>query len=102
MCPTTFLLDTMLARLSSSHRQLSPTSSAASWRLIHHAHAVAPLIVRPRHPAFQDLSSSLQALPEFRTRGDDVRVIYEPTDFYATLLVRSSEDPRQRGELIEA
>lgn len=45
-------------------------------------------IVRPRHPAFADLGAALTDLPRFRTRGEDVRVLYEPSEFYEALLVR--------------
>ena len=44
-------------------------------------------IVRPRHPAFADLGAALTDLPRFRTRGEDVNVLYEPAEFYEALLV---------------
>lgn len=63
---------------------ISFTRSISSWK-----------IIRPRHPAFADLGAALTSLPRFRTRGEDIRVIYEPTEFYRTLLVSSDS---RRGE----
>lgn len=80
-----FLSPVMLLGRLSSRRVACPASSASSWRTVSQ---LAPRVVRPRHPAFLDQNASLSGLPEFRTRGDDVRVIYEPTEFYTTLLVR--------------
>ncbi|GAA5912159.1 hypothetical protein JCM6882_003070 [Rhodosporidiobolus microsporus] len=42
-----------------------------------------------RHPAFRETEDNLAALPCFPTRGrEHVRVLYEPSEFYATLLDR--------------
>lgn len=41
-----------------------------------------------RHPAFQDLEDRLGRLPCFRARAHDcVKVLYEPQEFYQSLLV---------------
>lgn len=41
-----------------------------------------------RHPAFQDLEERLSPLPCFRTRAEHcVKVLYEPSEFYQSLLV---------------
>lgn len=75
----------MLARLS-VRRLVSPPPCPACWtQALHHS---AWRIVRPRHPAFADLGAALTELPRFRTRGEAVRVLYEPREFYETLLVR--------------
>jgi CDP-diacylglycerol--glycerol-3-phosphate 3-phosphatidyltransferase len=70
----------MLTRLT-SRSKLLPTCLRCARRL-HFANG------QPRHPAFDDLATSLVSLPEFRTRGADVHIIYEPSEFYKTLLVR--------------
>lgn len=44
-----------------------------------------------RHPAFQDLEERLSPLPCFRTRAEHcVKVLYEPREFYQSLLVSLS------------
>ena len=44
--------------------------------------------VEPRHPAYDTLDTRLAAVPQFRTRGENVDVLFEPTQFYERLLVR--------------
>lgn len=39
------------------------------------------------HPSYSSLSSELALLPHFRTRAENVRVLNQPSEFYATLLV---------------
>lgn len=69
-------------------RRCWPASTAASWRTVHSAsfRGIAPR----RNPSFHDLAGDLKGLPAFKTRGEDVRVIYEPVEFYQTLLVSIS------------
>ena len=88
--------------LLNSARRLACTPSVSLWSLA--SSPIAPAasqfefqrrsfagkawrIVRPRHPAFADLGAALTDLPRFRTRGEDVRVLYEPAEFYEALLV---------------
>ncbi|KAL8279179.1 hypothetical protein RQP46_008435 [Phenoliferia psychrophenolica] len=54
-----------------------------------------PVTLEDRHPAFKLLSSDVKTLPRFRTRGRDVRIVYEPEDFYATLLHRIANARRR-------
>ncbi|ORY90148.1 hypothetical protein BCR35DRAFT_287375 [Leucosporidium creatinivorum] len=49
----------------------------------------------PRHPAYENLAESLQQLPHFRTRAEDVRVLNEPSQFYKTLIERISQAKRR-------
>lgn len=44
--------------------------------------------IKGRNPSFHNLVGELSdKIPSFKTRGEEVRVIYEPREFYDTLLV---------------
>lgn len=74
----------MLLRCA-SRRQLSPVVSPLAWRVFHLAARNAD--IEHRHPAFEDFATDLRSLPAFWTRGKDVKVLYQPKEFYAALLV---------------
>ena len=74
----------MLLRLASRRQPLAPPCPACWTRTFR-----TPVTLEHRHPAFKLLAHDVKTLPRFRTRGRDVRIVYEPEDFYATLLVRS-------------
>ncbi|GAA5999906.1 CDP-diacylglycerol--glycerol-3-phosphate 3-phosphatidyltransferase [Rhodotorula paludigena] len=74
---------------------LARLRTPSAWRVVfaarRHYYARAPPLHAEfeRHPAFADLSSQLDAagLPAFATHGKGgVRVLYEPKEFYQTLL----------------
>lgn len=74
----------LLRRLASPARlDLARSARAAST-------AGRPASEFARHPSFLELEETLDqgGLPCFPTRGENVRVLYEPAAFYRTLLVR--------------
>lgn len=89
----------MLLRLG-TRRIASPSPCVACWR---RSFWTPPATLEHRHPAFKHFAENLAPLPEFRTRGRDVRILYDPADFYQSLLVRlelRSRGPEGRTDLI--
>lgn len=74
----------MLVRLATRRKAPTAVPCPACWSRTFRS---PPVTLEHRHPAFKVLASELATLPSFRTRGRDVRILYEPSDFYATLLV---------------
>ncbi|KAI5480805.1 CDP-diacylglycerol-glycerol-3-phosphate 3-phosphatidyltransferase [Pseudohyphozyma bogoriensis] len=77
--------------------QAKSVPSPSSWRTVQSsaplALAGAPpssrtIQIERRHPAFNDLAGHLTSLPSFWTRGRDVKILYEPKEFYQTLLAK--------------
>lgn len=74
----------MLLRQSIRRQLPRPWATLARQQLQPFSSRRTPL---PRHPAYENLAESLQQLPHFRTRAEDVRVLNEPAQFYQTLIV---------------
>lgn len=104
-------LATMLAARAAAagcSRRLRPSPARlGSWWIVrscpYTGSSVGRATLRPaaefeRHPAFRQLDRDLDeaGVPCFPARGEDVRVLQDPSEFYQTLLVRLSACARDR------
>ncbi|KAK4705960.1 hypothetical protein P7C70_g250, partial [Phenoliferia sp. Uapishka_3] len=82
----------MLLRLATRRKASSVPPCPACWV---RSFRTPPVTLEHRHPAFRVLAGELASLPEFKTRGRDVRILYDPADFYSTLLHRIANARRR-------